>query len=152
LQATLHLAGLGPDFSELQAAAEGLPHVSVGGPIDGPAEFLAGVDAVVIPSRWEAFGLVAAEARAAGRPVLAARTDGLVEQVSPGCGLLFAPEDPAALALAIRSLALRDLEAMVVAARRSVAGALTTTIAQWTVLLDELAPTMTNRLMLASAH
>jgi glycosyltransferase involved in cell wall biosynthesis len=137
--ATLELAGLGPDLADLQAAARCLPHVTVGGPIDGPMDFLARVDAVVIPSRWEAFGLVAAEARAAGRPVVAARTDGLVEQVDAKWGRLFPAEDPIALALAIRSLLFCDLLAMGVAARRSVADALDTTIAQWTALLDDLA-------------
>ncbi len=132
--ATLRLAGYGPDQAALEALAQGLPHVQIGGPIDGPAGFLAEIDAVVIPSRWEAYGLVAAESRAAGRPVLAAGTDGLREQVSPECGALFAADDPAALAGAVRDLASRDLVAMGAACRRSVRGALDTTVAQW----DEL--------------
>jgi glycosyltransferase involved in cell wall biosynthesis len=138
--ATLELAGLGPDRADLEMAAEGLAHVKVGGPIDGPMEFLARVDAVVVPSRWEAFGLVAAEARAAARPVLAARTDGLVEQLDSRWGVLFSPEDPVALAAAIQSLASRDLAAMGAAARRSVDGALDMTIARWATLLNELTP------------
>lgn len=35
------------------------------------------VDFVAIPSRWEAFGLVALEARAAGRPIICSDIDGL---------------------------------------------------------------------------
>lgn len=136
--ATLELAGDGPDLPALRQAAAGLEHVHIGGPVD-PAAFLARVDALVVPSRWEAYGLVAAEARAAARPVLAARTDGLVEQVDPACGILFAPDDPADLADAIHALAGRDLAAMGRAGRRSVAGALEATLAGWRQLLGELA-------------
>lgn len=39
----------------------------------------AHTDIVIIPSRWEGFGLVAVEALAAGRAVLASRVDGLTE-------------------------------------------------------------------------
>lgn len=137
--ATLELAGYGPDLAALQAAAADLPHVRIGGPINGPNSFLARVDAVVIPSRWEAFGLVAAEARAAGRPVIASLADGLIEQIDPSWGILFIPEDPDQLAAAIISLAAQDLAAMGEAARASVVTALARTIDRWKVLLRELA-------------
>jgi glycosyltransferase involved in cell wall biosynthesis len=138
--ATLELAGQGADLAALQAAASGLPHVTIGGAIDGPASLLARIDVVVVPSRWEAFGLVAAEARAACRPVLAARTDGLTEQVGTGCGLLFPAENIEALAAAIRTLARCDLAAMGQQGRRLVACEFGETIARWTALLTELAP------------
>jgi glycosyltransferase involved in cell wall biosynthesis len=137
--ATLDMRGLGPDFEALSAAATGLQHVNVGGSVSDLPAYLGGLDAVVIPSRWEAFGLVGAEARAAGRPILAARTDGLVEQTDPATGILFPAEDPAATADAIRALATRDLTAMGEHARRSVEGALDATIAGWTALLTDLA-------------
>ncbi|HWK45049.1 MAG TPA: glycosyltransferase [Stellaceae bacterium] len=54
------------------------------------AQLYAGVDAVVIPSRWEGFGYVALEAMRAGRAVIASRTGGLPEIVEHGrTGLLF---------------------------------------------------------------
>lgn len=137
--ATLELAGYGPDLPSLQAAATGLAHVRIGGAVNGLAAFLARIDAVVIPSRWEAFGLVAAEARAAGRPVIAVRTDGLTEQVDPSWGLLVAPEDPERLAEAIAALAGRNLTTMGEAARRSMVSALDDSVARWRALLDELA-------------
>lgn len=137
--ATLEVAGFGPDLAALQLAAADLPHVRIGGPINGLNTFLASIDAVVIPSRWEAFGLVASEARAAGRPVIASLADGLIEQIDPSWGILFVAEDPGQLAAAVQSMATRNLAAMGEAARASVATALERTIDGWTVLLRELA-------------
>lgn len=132
---TLHLAGLGPDQDALRDSARDLPHVQVGGPVTDLPGFLAGLDAVAVPSRWEAFGLVAQEARAAGRPVLAARTDGLTEQIAPDAGLLCESGSPDALAAAIRVLACRDVTAMGQAARRSAAGSLDAAMQAWRTLL-----------------
>jgi glycosyltransferase involved in cell wall biosynthesis len=56
--------------------------------VEDVAGFLAGVDVVAVPSRWEAYGMVANEAREAGRPVLVAPVDGLPEQVMGGGGLV----------------------------------------------------------------
>ncbi len=50
------------------------------------ARLLAGAALVVVPSRYEPFGLVAAEALAAGAPVLAADVGGLREVVEEGAG------------------------------------------------------------------
>jgi glycosyltransferase involved in cell wall biosynthesis len=53
---------------------------------------LRNCDVVVMPSRWESFGLVALEAMRAGRPVLASRIGGLSEVVrNQVTGLLFSP-------------------------------------------------------------
>ncbi len=138
--ATLRIGGLGPDLEALQTAAYGLPHVSIGGKVTDVGGFLRAVDAVVIPSRWEAYGLVSAEARAAGRPVLATRTDGLVEQIDPAWGLLCDPQDPVALARAIQVMAGSDVQAMGQKARGSVVGALDATIAGWRALLTDVTP------------
>lgn len=67
---------------------------------------LAAVDVVVVPSWNEAFSLVAAEAMAAGRPVVASNVGGLAEVVEHEVtGLLVPPRDAAALADAILRLA-----------------------------------------------
>src|SRR5262245_13843888 len=65
---------------------------------------------VAVPSHWEGFGLVAAEALAAGKPVVASNTSSLPEIVrNESEGLLIPPQDPSALADALTRL-LRDAE------------------------------------------
>jgi glycosyltransferase involved in cell wall biosynthesis len=67
-------------------------------------------DAVVMPSRWEGFGLVALEAMREARAVLAARVGGLAEIVVDGeTGLLFTPDDVRSLEDAIVRCAEFDL-------------------------------------------
>jgi D-inositol-3-phosphate glycosyltransferase len=64
------------------------------------ADFYRAADALVLPSRSESFGLVAAEAQACGLPVVAARVGGLAHVVDDGrSGLLvegWGPADHAA--------------------------------------------------------
>lgn len=62
---------------------------------------------VVIPSRQEPFGMVALEAMAAGRPIVATRTGGLSEILDGAEAILVAPNDPAALAGAMDDMAAR---------------------------------------------
>lgn len=63
-------------------------------------------DVVVMPSRWEGFGLVAIEAMRAGKPVVASAVGGLTEVVVDGVtGRLVAPDDPAALGATLAALA-----------------------------------------------
>jgi glycogen(starch) synthase len=62
-------------------------------------------DCVVVPSRYEPFGLVALEAAAAGGPLAVSATGGLAEFVTPGeTGVTFPPGEPAALAGAVSSV------------------------------------------------
>lgn len=71
---------------------------------------LSAADIFAAPSRWEGFGLAAAEAMAASLPVVATRVEGLRDLVVEGqTGLLIAPDDPDALADRIMRLA-RDAE------------------------------------------
>jgi len=70
----------------------------------GPAMERASV--VVVPSRGEGFGMVALEAMERGRAVIASRVGGLPEIVADvETGLLVPPNDPVALAGALRELA-----------------------------------------------
>lgn len=75
----------------------------VGPSILGPYYGRAAV--VVCPSRREGYGVVAREAMAYGRPVVASAVGGLVDAVEDGVtGLLVPPRDPAALRAAIERL------------------------------------------------
>jgi glycosyltransferase involved in cell wall biosynthesis len=78
----------------------------------------------IVPSRtWEAFGIVAVESLAAGRPVIASQLPGLADLIQPGqTGLLVPPESPQALAEAIGQMVLDPLRAddWGIAAQRSV--------------------------------
>jgi glycogen(starch) synthase len=66
------------------------------------AALLRAADAVVLPSRYEPFGIVALEAAAAGAPLAASTAGGLGEVVVDGeTGLSFPPGDVAALATAV---------------------------------------------------
>ena len=68
-------------------------------------------DGLVVPSRWEGFGLVAAEAMRAGRAVVATAVGGLPEVVADGVTGRLCP-DAAAMPAALRSLPADTLAAM----------------------------------------
>ncbi|MGM0631573.1 MAG: glycosyltransferase family 4 protein [Pseudomonadota bacterium] len=65
-------------------------------------------DLFVLPSRFEGYGMVFAEALAAGLPVIAARAGAVPDVVPDTAGLLVPPDDPKALGEAIRSLLTRE--------------------------------------------
>jgi D-inositol-3-phosphate glycosyltransferase len=67
--------------------------------------YYAACDALVIPSRYESFGIVALEAAACGRPVIATQVGGLPYAVSPGkTSLMVLENDPTSLVHAIRRI------------------------------------------------
>ena len=104
---------------ELAAATTGLPLVVVG---DGPlrealpgtvgfvphsevGRYLERAAVVVVPSRREGYGMVAREAMAYGRAVVATAVGGLPDAVEDGVtGLLVPPRDPVALRAALERL------------------------------------------------
>jgi glycogen(starch) synthase len=110
----LVVAGDGPQRAELEGVAHrlGLDHaVSFTGFVGadlGPT--MASTDAMVVPSIYEPFGLVALEAAAVGAPLAVAATGGLVEIVETGVtGLTFAARDDGALTEAV-SVQIADRE------------------------------------------
>jgi glycosyltransferase involved in cell wall biosynthesis len=100
----LQIGGSGPDEAALHQLAQGCPAIEFLGRIDDVPAFLSQCDAVAIPSRWEPWGNVCLEARAAATPVLAAAVDGLSEQIQNN-GILVPPNHSEALATGIQTLA-----------------------------------------------
>jgi glycosyltransferase involved in cell wall biosynthesis len=101
--APISVVGLGPDHAAL---VEAYPEAQFLGRVSDQelSEHYASARAVVVPS-VEEFGITAVEAQAAGRPVIAARGGGALETVREGeTGLLFTPDDVAALATAIEAI------------------------------------------------
>jgi glycosyltransferase involved in cell wall biosynthesis len=115
----LFVGRLSPEkgIHEFLEATEGLPRVIVGaGPVPVPeavgfvpradlGSFYERAAVLCAPSRREGYGVVAREAMAYGRPVVAAAVGGLVDAVEHGVtGVLVPPNDPPALREAVERL------------------------------------------------
>ncbi|MBC7284756.1 glycosyltransferase [Hoeflea sp.] len=75
-------------------------------------ELYAGADVLLVPSRWEGFGLVAVEAMQARLPVFASRVGGLRDIVEDGItGRFFEPDDVEAIVSILRSTTDAELRA-----------------------------------------
>jgi len=130
------LGGFGPDEAMLHQRAAGLRHIRFAGKIERPSDFLGLVDVVAIPSRWEPFGQVAAEAKLAGRSIVVANVDGLPEQAT-GCGIVADCSTPALLADALRSLPAERLIELGTHGRTGMQDAEATRVAAWLRLIDD---------------
>ncbi|MBI1854215.1 MAG: glycosyltransferase [Planctomycetes bacterium] len=101
----LRIAGSGPLESSLRELAAGDSRVEFVGHLGGAdlAARIAAARAVIVPSEWyENAPLSVLEAFAHGKPVIAARIGGLIEQVADGeRGLLFESGDIGALRAAL---------------------------------------------------
>lgn len=84
----LHVYGTGDQSEALQALAGDDTRIQFKGHVDDPLSAYRDVDVLVVPSLWEAYGLVAIEALCAGRIVLCADIDGLRDHAEYGAQLL----------------------------------------------------------------
>jgi glycosyltransferase involved in cell wall biosynthesis len=119
--ARLVLVGDGPDRAALEAL--GVSQVTFAGDVDDVGPWLAAANVTVIPSRWEAgLSLVAMEAMARSRSVVASDVAGMAAGLEGGCGAVVPVEDVAALgdALAPRLLDLDLADREGAAGRRRV--------------------------------
>ncbi|QDQ91978.1 glycosyltransferase family 4 protein [Rhodococcus sp. WB9] len=107
---TLSIAGEGTQFTWLYQQARThrvaravnflgtLDHIELLG-------WLHGADAIVLPSRYEPFGIIALEAAASGTPLVASTAGGLGEAVVDGeTGMSFQPGDVTGLTSAVREV------------------------------------------------
>ena len=102
-----HIVGAGVLERTAAAPSEDRSNVIFHGWLDRVAigGLLAQMDAVVMPSRWEAFGLVAIEAMRSGVPVIASNRGALPEIVRHGAGgYIFDLDDPDALGRLLSAL------------------------------------------------
>ena len=97
------IAGDGPEREALHRQAP--PNGQWLGRVPDTRTVYAAAEVIAVPSRQEGQGIVALEAMAAGRPVVASRVGGLAEMLTGGeTALLVPPDDPRALAAALGRL------------------------------------------------
>lgn len=128
----LVIAGDGPEHDRLQAQVDRLElrdRVEFTGRLDGAAvaHAMSGALAVVVPSRMEAFGIVALEAWRSGTPLVMTNRGGGPGFVRDGMdGILVDPEDAEALAGALSRVSSdEELRAGLAAAGRARVGEFT---------------------------
>lgn len=104
--------GFDPDWSEAlqqQVNRRQLQdRIELVGAVDNLAAEFQNADLFVLPSRYEGYGMVFAEALAAGLPVIGARAGAVPDVVPESAGLLVPPDDTAALTEALLSLLTQD--------------------------------------------
>ena len=102
------IVGDGPERAALEALAAELgvsDRLLITGWQDEPRSYLSSIDVYCLPSRFEGFPLAVVEAMLAGLPIVASDVGSVSEAIRDGeTGQLVPPEDPAALAGAIRKL------------------------------------------------
>jgi glycosyltransferase involved in cell wall biosynthesis len=121
----LSLIGDGPEraFIEAKIQAKGLAdRVTLEGsrPSSGIHEVLARASALILPSRWDGWGLVINEALSAGVPVIASDRCGAADLILHGVnGYIFRSEDSGSLQTCLRALLNSHGEQMRTAALRT---------------------------------
>jgi glycogen synthase len=109
----LRIAGRGRDAERVRTAARDLgldSRVTMLGPVSDEERLalFAGARLMLMPSRFEGFGMVAAEAMAAGVPIVAAASGSLPEVVAPPDGGVLVPADDASALARAAAMLLED--------------------------------------------
>ncbi len=133
----LLIGGTGEDEAMLMAMAGQSKAIRFYGLVTDVGAFLGETDVVALPSRWEAYGQVANEARIGGRPIVVAPCDGLPEQVGDA-GMVIDFTSDAAILEGFTALRSANLPAMAAAARASTVDCGIIRQRQWARLLDRL--------------
>ncbi|WP_055075219.1 glycosyltransferase family 4 protein [Pseudanabaena sp. 'Roaring Creek'] len=94
LDVDILIGGYGENQELLYQLANGDRRIQFVGKLADVPKFLANCDVVIIPSRWEPWGNVCVEAKAAAKPVIVTNVDGLPEQIKD-CGLIAEPNPDA---------------------------------------------------------
>lgn len=88
-----------------QVETEGLSgRILFVGEITDPSRLYRSADIFVLPSRYEGYGMVFAEALAQGLPIVATAVGAVPDVVPPSAGILVPVDDPDSLAAALRLL------------------------------------------------
>lgn len=109
LPITIRIGGHGPEESKLKNLAKSCnveDKVLFLGPLskNEVLKEIQNCDAFILPSRFESFGIVLAEAMSCGKPVLATRCGGPEEIVTEDVGILVEKESVQALSLGIENI------------------------------------------------
>lgn len=142
----LLIGGFGALETSLRELAGDTPGIRFAGKIDDVAAFVGQCDVVAVPSRWEAYGQVANEAREAGRPILVSPVDGLPEQVGRA-GIVVDFTNFKAVMQVFNRLDWVRLVAMSQAGRRATAGCGLHRQQQWASLIQRIMPPVRSRLL-----
>ncbi len=90
LDIQLLIGGYGENEKELRQMADDDRRIQFVGKLANVPKFLEACDVSIIPSRWEPWGNVCVESKAAAKSVIVTDVDGLTEQVID-CGLIAEP-------------------------------------------------------------
>lgn len=135
---SLLLGGFGPEEDALKAQAANCPNITFAGKITDLPAYLSKCDVIAVPSRYEAYGQVANEAREAGRPIIVSHAGGLPEQVGEA-GLVVDCNTVDELLAALQALRVMPLAHMARAGREATHNCGRDRAEAWSRLMETLA-------------